>query len=101
VNKKELVAEIAARTGHPESVVAEVVDTLTRTVMGRVARGEKVVLSGFGTFHRRTRAKRMARNIWADEPMQIPAANVPGFRPGKAFREGVARRRTRGRPRAR
>jgi DNA-binding protein HU-beta len=101
VNKRELVADISARTGHSESEVADVVDTLIARVMGSVARGEKVVLSGFGTFHRRTRAKRVARNIWADEPMPIPAANVPSFRPGKTFKESVARRRTRGTSRAR
>jgi DNA-binding protein HU-beta len=99
VNKRELVAEISARTGHPETVVGEVVDSLIETVTGSVARGEKVLLSRFGTFYRRTRAKRVARNIWAGEPMPIPAANVPSFRPGKPFREAVARRRGRGRSR--
>ena len=93
MNKRELVAEISARTEQPETVVGEVVDSLIETITGSVARGEKVLLSGFGTFYRRTRAKRVARNIWADQPMPIPAANVPSFRPGKPFREAVARRR--------
>ena len=101
MNKSELVAEIATRTKLPSSEVATVVDSLIEVVARAVVRGEKVVLSGFGTFHRRTRAKRVARNIWADEPMPIPAANVPSFRPGKTFKESVARRRTRGTSRAR
>jgi DNA-binding protein HU-beta len=95
MNKRELVAEISARTKLPASEVAEVVDTFIESVSKSVARGEKVVLSGFGTFFRRTRARRVARNIWAGEELPLPAANVPTFRPGKTFREAVARRRPR------
>jgi len=95
MNKAEMVGEIAARTKLPATEVSVVVDELIRTITRAVARGDKVVLSGFGTFHRKARAKRMARNIWADEPLPLPAANVPAFRPGKPFREAVARRRRR------
>jgi len=100
VNKRDLVAEISAKTRQPVPVVAEVVDALMRTITASVSRGEPVVLSGFGTFHRKARAKRMARNIWADEPVRVPATSVPAFRPGKPFREAVARRRGRGAARA-
>jgi DNA-binding protein HU-beta len=92
VNKAQLVAEISERTGQPPAVVARVVEELIGAVRGSVARGERVVLSGFGTFHRQARARRVARNIAADEPVVVPPRNVPAFRPGKAFREAVARR---------
>ena len=95
MNKRELVADISARTRQPVSVVGEVIDALIESVSGSVARGDKVVLSGFGTFYRRTRAKRVARNIWAGETMKLPARNVPDFRPGKPFKEQVASRRQR------
>jgi len=95
VNKRELVGEVAVRTKRPATDVAEVVDEVMRVITASVARGEKVVLSGFGTFYRRARAKRMARNIWTDQPLPLPAGNVPAFRPGKPFREAVARRRRR------
>ena len=95
MNKRELVADIAARTDRPASEVAEVVDAFLKSVSGAVAKGDKVVLSGFGTFFRRTRAKRVARNIWAGEKIRVPATNVPDFRPGKPFKESVARRRAR------
>src|SRR6266536_3623481 len=100
VNKRDLVAEVSAKTRQPAPVVAEVVDALMRTITASVSRGEPVVLSGFGTFHRKARAKRVARNIWADEPVRVPATSVPAFRPGKPFREAVARRRGRGAARA-
>ena len=93
MNKTELVEEVAAATKVPPKEVAKVVEALIATVVRAVMRGEKVVLSGFGTFHRRTRSKRTARDIWADRPLQVPSTNVPAFKPGRPFREVVDRRR--------
>ena len=93
MNKSELVADIAARTKLPASEVAEVVDAFIDTVKRTVVRGDKVVLSGFGTFHRRLRARRTARNIWADKPVTVKPTNVPVFIHGKPFKEAVAKRR--------
>jgi DNA-binding protein HU-beta len=92
MNKTELVEEIARRTKLPIGEVASVVEGFIETVRRSVIRGDKVTLSGFGTFHRRARAKRTARDIWNEKPLPLPAVNVPAFRPGKPFREAVARR---------
>jgi len=70
-----------------------VIDAFLATVRTSVSRGEKVVLSGFGTFHRRARSRRVARNVWADQRVVVPATNVPAFRPGKPFKEQVAKPR--------
>ena len=93
MNKSQLVEEIATKTKLPTAEVAKVVEELIATVSRSVIRGEKVVLSGFGTFQRRARAKRVARDIWADEPLVVKATNVPSFKAGKPFRDAVARRR--------
>jgi DNA-binding protein HU-beta len=93
MNKSELVQEISSRTKLPSAEVAQVVDAFVRSVQQQVIRGDKVVLSGFGTFHRKSRARRTARNVWTDQPLTVPATNVPAFKPGKPFREAVARRR--------
>ena len=93
LNKRELVEEIAGRTKLPAAEVARVVDSFIQVVTRAVVRGEKVVLSGFGTFHRRARARRMARDIRAGQPIRVPATNLPAFRPGRPFLEAVARRR--------
>jgi DNA-binding protein HU-beta len=95
MNKSQLVETIAQRTKLPVQEVATVVDAFIDTVRRRVVAGEKVVLSGFGTFHRRARARRTARNIWADQPLTVKPTNVPAFRPGKPFKDAVARRRKR------
>jgi DNA-binding protein HU-beta len=95
MNKTELVAAIANRTKLPTGEVAQVVDALLETIKRSVTRGEKVVLSGFGTFHRKARAARTARDIWAERPMKVPARDVPAFRPGQPFKEAIGRRRRR------
>jgi DNA-binding protein HU-beta len=95
MNKTELVAAIANRTKLPTGEVAQVVDALIDTVKRSVVRGEKVVLSGFGTFHRKARAARTARDIWAERSMKVPARDVPAFRPGQPFKEAIGRRRRR------
>ena len=96
MNKTQLVEEIATKTKLPTAEVAKVVDEFIATVSRAVTKGEKVVLSGFGTFQRKARARRVARDIWADEPLVVKATNVPSFKPGKPFREAVARRRAMG-----
>ena len=93
MNKSELVQEISSKTKLPAAEVAKVVEAFVRSVQQQVIRGDKVVLSGFGTFHRKPRARRTARNVWTDQPLTVPATNVPAFKPGKPFREAVARRR--------
>ena len=95
MNKSELVAKIAERTDLPVATVSEVIETFLDLVRRSVVRGEKVVLSGFGTFHRQSRARRTARNLWTDKPMRLGATNVAAFRPGKPFKDAVARRRSR------
>lgn len=95
VNKSQLVEAIAARTEIPARDVARVVDALIATIAQAVLRGEKVVLSRFGTFHRVARARRTGRDIAGNAPVVVPATSVPAFRPGKPFREAVARRRAR------
>jgi len=95
MNKTQLVEAIAQRTKRPVGDVAAVVDAFIDIVRRNVVRGDKVVLSGFGTFHRQARGRRTARNLWTDQPMAVKPTNVPAFRPGKPFREAVARRRRR------
>ena len=91
MNKRELVGEVASRTGVAPGVVAEVVDAVISTVTRSVVSGDTVVLSGFGTFVRKARVRRVARDIRAGRPLTVPATHVPAFRPGQPFREAVAR----------
>jgi DNA-binding protein HU-beta len=95
MNKGTLVAEVARRTDLQPASVARVVDAFLDVVRERVVRGERVVLSGFGTFERVRRNPRTGRNPHTGDAVRIPARNMPAFRPGAAFRQSVAvRRRT-------
>jgi DNA-binding protein HU-beta len=93
VNKESLVFEVAKRTDLAPSSVARVVDAVLAVVRDRVARGDRVTLSGFGTFERVRRNPRTGRNPHTREAVRIPARTIPSFRPGSAFREAVAVKR--------
>ena len=54
-----------------------------------MASGENVYLRGFGTFHIKHRAEKVARNISKNTTIVIPAHNVPAFKPAKEFVDKV------------
>ncbi|MGH2765106.1 MAG: HU family DNA-binding protein, partial [Actinomycetota bacterium] len=79
MNKASLVSEIVKRTDLAPADVAAVVDSVLDVVRERVARGERVVLSGFGSFERVRRNPRTGRNPHTREAVSIPARTVPWF----------------------
>ncbi|HEY1331269.1 MAG TPA: HU family DNA-binding protein [Actinomycetota bacterium] len=100
MNKKDLVEDISVQLDVPASTVAEVVDAVIDNVTDAVVKGDKVVLSGFGTFQRQPRAARTARNIWTGQSVKVRARDIPSFKPGKPFFEAVTRRRRPAAPKA-
>jgi DNA-binding protein HU-beta len=98
MNKRGLVSEVAKRTDMAKASVARVVDAAIASIKDTVAKGQRVSLSGFGTFERRKRAPRLGRNPHTGEAVKIPATTAPMFRPGNEFREAVVGRAARKRP---
>ncbi len=90
MNKGELVDAIASSTGTTKKNAEEVLNAALQVITETVASGEKVTLVGFGTFEPRDRQGRTGRNPASGEVIQIPACTVPGFKPGKEFKEKVA-----------
>ncbi|MGH3614659.1 MAG: HU family DNA-binding protein [Pseudonocardia sp.] len=88
MNKSQLVDALAARIGDRRTA-ATAVDRLLETIVDTVGAGESVTLTGFGVFESRARAARPARNPRTGETVEVPATNVPAFRPGVAFRRAV------------
>lgn len=94
MNKNGLVAEVAKRTRSSKADVARMIDASMDVIRETVARGDRVSLVGFGTFERKRRNKRIARNPRKPEtPIVVPARDLPWFVPGKEFKEMIARRR--------
>jgi DNA-binding protein HU-beta len=90
MNKGDLVDVVAKNTGESKRLVGDVLDELVNQVQKTVKRGEKVTLPGFGTFERRARSARTARNPQTGEPIKIKATKVPAFKPGASFKTYVS-----------
>ncbi len=89
MNKSELVDKLAKRVQLSKSQSEEVLDAALEIIQGAVIKGDEVKLMGFGTFTRCSRKSRVARNPKTGLKVQVPAGDVPRFRPGKEFREKV------------
>jgi DNA-binding protein HU-beta len=90
MNKGGLVAEVAKRTGLGKAEVGRVVDSTIDSIRDAVIRGDRVTLADFGTFERKHRNERIARNPRKpDVPIIVPARDLPAFTPGKEFRARV------------
>ena len=96
MNKNGLVAEVAKRTGSSKADVGRMIDALMDVIRETVAKGNRVSLVGFGTFERKHRNKRIARNPRKPQaPIVVPARDLPWFVPGKEFKKMVAAKRRR------
>ena len=94
MNKNGLITEIAERTGASKADIGRTIDAAIRVIRDTVSKGERVSLVGFGTFERKRRNRRIARNPRKPQtPIVVPARDLPWFIPGKEFKEMVARRR--------
>lgn len=89
MNKSELVAQVAEKTGQPQKVVAGVLDAVFETIGDAVSAGDSVSFVGFGTFSRSERPARAGRNPRTGEELQIDATVVPKFTPGSVFKAKV------------
>jgi DNA-binding protein HU-beta len=89
MKKADLVDAISGKIGVPKAQVQQMVDDVFEMIAEAMARGEKIDLRGFGTFSVRASAARTGRNPQTGEPIQIPARNTPGFKPGKELKERV------------
>lgn len=89
MNKTELVAAIAESADLTKKQAEAAVNAFTNVITDEVANGGKVALVGFGTFEQGQRSARTGRNPQTGEVLEIPAAKVPKFKAGKAFKDAV------------
>lgn len=89
MNKGDLVDAVASTTGESKGTASSAVDAVLDAITGALKSGEKVQISGFGTFEVRHRAARTGRNPQTGAEIQIAASNAPAFKAGKALKEAV------------
>ena len=89
MTKTELVDVLSDDLGATKADAKRFIDALFEGIADALARGEKVTVTGFGTFEVRQRAARMGRNPQTGAPLHIPASKSPAFRAGKALKDAV------------
>ncbi|NCT55444.1 HU family DNA-binding protein [bacterium] len=89
MTKTHLIEAVAKKAGITKAESARVVEAVVNSVTETLAKGEKVTLTGFGTFEVRQRAARMGRNPQTGATIQIPAQRTPAFRSGKSLKDAV------------
>lgn len=89
MNKSDLIAAIAAKTGETKKSAEATVNALIDVVTEALVKGDKVQLVGFGSFEVRKRAARKGRNPQTKEEIKIPASKAPVFKAGKALKDLV------------
>ena len=89
MNKADLIAAIAAKTGETKKSAEASVNAFVDVITESLVEGDKVQLVGFGSFEVRKRAARKGRNPQTKEEIKIPASKAPVFTAGKALKDLV------------
>lgn len=91
MNKTELIAQAAENAGLTKKDTERVINAAIDAITAALAEGDKVQLSGFGTFETKDREARMGRNPHTKESIEIPATRVPTFKASKALKDIIAK----------
>ncbi len=89
MNKSELINSLSEETTFSKKDVSRVLDSLTRIIERSLRKGEKVSITGFGSFWISRRPARKGINPSTKERIDLPEVNVPRFKAGKSLREVV------------
>ena len=89
MNKSDLIAAVAAKTGSTKKDAEATINSFVEVVTEALEKGDKVQLVGFGSFEVRKRAARKGRNPQTKEEIKIPASKAPVFKAGKALKDIV------------
>ena len=91
MNKTELIAMVAEKSGIAKKDAERVVNATFETITAQLKKGEKVQLSGFGSFEVKEREARVGRNPRTLEAIQIPASKAPTFKPSATLKDLVGK----------
>ena len=91
MNKTELIAVVSQTAGLTKKDTERVINAALDAITASLMEGEKVQLSGFGTFEVKDREARIGRNPHTKEAIDIPATRVPSFKASQALKDTVAK----------
>ena len=89
MTKADLVASMADAAGVSKAVAEKALNGFISAIGKSLKKGDKIALTGFGTFSVSNRKARMGRNPQTGEQIKIKAAKVPKFSAGKSLKEAV------------
>ncbi len=89
LTKAELVSVAAKDAGITQAATEIVLNSILDSIQDGLTKGQRVTLVGFGTFSVGQRQARKGRNPQTNAVLNIPAAKVAKFKPGKALKEAV------------
>ena len=89
MTKADIVAKISEKLGLEKGDVQATIESFMEEVKNSLETGDNVYLRGFGSFIIKTRAEKTGRNISKNTAIEIPAHNIPAFKPSKTFVEKV------------
>ena len=91
MNKTDLIAVAAESAGLTKKDTERVINAAIDAITAALTQGEKVQISGFGTFEVKDREARIGRNPHTKEAIEIPATRVPSFKASQALKDTVAK----------
>ena len=91
MNKTELIAAVAEKTGMTKKDAERVINATVETITSSLVAGDKVQVSGFGNFEVKAREARVGRNPRTKETIEIPATKLPAFKAAKALKDAIAK----------
>lgn len=89
MNRQELIKAVAEKTEMTQKQSAFLIDVVFSEITAALQSGDKVVLSGFGTFEVKERAERIGINPATKEKIEIPSSKLPVFKAGKQLKKSV------------
>ena len=89
MNKTDLIAAVAQSAGLTKKDTEKVLNAALESIAAALAQGDKVQISGFGSFEVKEREARVGRNPQTGEAMEIAASRIPAFKAGKALKDAV------------
>ena len=91
ITKSDLIDLLADKASAKKKDVKALMDTLIDEIAAALDKGNKVQITGFGTFEVRTRKARTGVRPGTTDKIKIPASKYPAFKPGKALKDQVRR----------